>query len=522
MSSSRSLAGRALIALGLMVGFYALAITILAVLLYIPYAEWTYAGRLHLKLTFVCIVGAGIILWSIVPRRDRFDPPGPRLEAAEHPRLFGKLTGIAKTVGQPMPAEVYLVPEVNAWVAQRGGIMGLGSRRVMGLGLPLLPVLTISQLEAVLAHEFGHYHGGDTKLAPWVYKTRVAISRTLQELAKRKSILIYPFLWYGNMFLRVTHAISRAQEYSADELAARTVGAESLIDGLKAIHKAAMAFEPYWTSEVGPVLDAGFRPPLAEGFSRFLASASVQEAVSQGLEQELTNVGPDPYDTHPPLPDRISALKRLAQGKRPVQKLPAISLLENVPELDALLLNAILGDGTKVGALKPTKWEEVGRQVLLPLWEGVVRKHGSALTGMTPGSLPEISGNLVEFATKLGFRAGAAPVSVEPTAEDASPDELVLLDLQQRSTISSEEIKQRAAGILAIALALTLSKTGWSLHAMPGELYFQRGDKSIEPFLVIDQLASGKLKAETWQQQCEEAGISRLDLAAIMTDTERS
>jgi Zn-dependent protease with chaperone function len=34
--------------------------------------------------------------------------------------------------------------------------MGFGSRRVMGLGLPLLQALNVSQLEAVLAHEFGH------------------------------------------------------------------------------------------------------------------------------------------------------------------------------------------------------------------------------------------------------------------------------------------------------------------------------------------------------------------------------
>ena len=37
---------------------------------------------------------------------------------------------------QTMPEEVYVVNAVNAFVAQRGGIMGIGSRRVMGIGLP--------------------------------------------------------------------------------------------------------------------------------------------------------------------------------------------------------------------------------------------------------------------------------------------------------------------------------------------------------------------------------------------------
>ena len=88
-----------------------------------------------------------------------------------------------------MPSEVYLTAEVNAWVMDRGGMMGFGSRRVMGLGLSLLQVLSVSQLRAVVAHEFGHFHGGDTKLGPWIYKTRAAIGRTLEGLAECSSLL---------------------------------------------------------------------------------------------------------------------------------------------------------------------------------------------------------------------------------------------------------------------------------------------------------------------------------------------
>jgi len=44
--------------------------------------------------------------------------------------------------------------------------MGFGSRRVMGLGLPLLQILTVAQFRAVLPHEFGHYYGADTRQDP--------------------------------------------------------------------------------------------------------------------------------------------------------------------------------------------------------------------------------------------------------------------------------------------------------------------------------------------------------------------
>ena len=94
-----------------------------------------------------------------------------------------------------MPEEIYLVSDFNAWVANRGGVMGFGSRRVMGVGLPLLQILTVSQFRAVLAHEFGHYYGGDTKLGPWVYKTRGTIGRTIGNLSQHSSLLQKPLLW---------------------------------------------------------------------------------------------------------------------------------------------------------------------------------------------------------------------------------------------------------------------------------------------------------------------------------------
>lgn len=197
MSTRPSLAGRAVLALVLMFGFYVLAISMAALLLYIPYAEWAFAGRLHIRLAIFCVVGAGVILWSMLPRIDRFDAPGPLLTASEHPKLFTTIRDIAKSTGQTMPAEVYAVPEVNAWVAQRGGIMGFGSRRVMGLGLPLLQTVTVDQFRAILVHEFGHYFGSDTKLGPWVHKTRSALFRTYYALAEHSPIMHKPFEWYA-------------------------------------------------------------------------------------------------------------------------------------------------------------------------------------------------------------------------------------------------------------------------------------------------------------------------------------
>jgi Zn-dependent protease with chaperone function len=470
-----------------MLGFYILAIGIAGVLIYIPYAEWTYAGSLHVKLAFFCVLGAGIILWSILPRPDRFTPPGPLLAAKEHPKLFETLADIAGATKQHMPLEVYLIAEVNAWVMDRGGIMGRGSRRVMGLGLPLLQVLSVCQLRAVLAHEFGHFHGGDTKLGPWVYKTRAAIGRTLQGLTAYDSFLQKPFLWYGQAFLRITHAVSRRQEFTADALAASIVGSRPLIEGLKQSHGAALAFHAYWANEVAPVLSRGFHPPLAEGFRRYLGSSWITEAVSTSLDRELAEAETNPYDSHPPLRERIAALQSLPCREMPGAELPALSLLGDIEGLETHLIGATSHE-PGMQAFQSVAWEEVGEKVWAPAWETYAEKYAEVLAGNTSCTFPEFSQNLDAFSRRLG----------EIDGEDLAP----------------EERRQQATAVLGIALALALRRTGWELRVLPGDdAICERHSTVIKPFDIVPKLASGELSPEAWQGLSISYGIADLDLA---------
>src|SRR5947207_3753950 len=99
------------------------------------------------------------------------------------------------------------------------------SSDVCSSDLPNSCAITSSQLRAVIAHEFGHYAGGDLKLGGWIYKTRGAMGRTIKNLARTGSWVHRPFLAYGNFFMRVTQAIARAQEIAADRIAVRVAGA---------------------------------------------------------------------------------------------------------------------------------------------------------------------------------------------------------------------------------------------------------------------------------------------------------
>lgn len=301
------------------------------------------------------------------------------------------IESIAQSTGQAPPAEVFLVHDVNAWVAQRGGRMGFGSRRVMGLGLPLLRTLSRSQFRAVLAHEFGHFHSGDTRLGPWIYKTRGAIDRTLATLSGDNGkgallqlpLLGLPFLGYAKMFLRITHAVSRRQEFIADALAARAVGSKPLIEGLRTVHGVAPAFNAYWHKECAPVLGAGFRPPLADGFAQFLQTGAIADAIKQNLDAELADAKTNPYDTHPPLKERIAAVARLPAGDVPEGEPAALSLLEDVPALEKRMLAAMAGE-EKAGTLQAVTWTDVCERVYLPQWRELVQANAAPLSALKP------------------------------------------------------------------------------------------------------------------------------------------
>lgn len=480
MTSSGSVAGRAVLALMLMVGFYALALLIAGVLLYLPYAELVYAHRLHPKLALICLAGAGSIVWSVLPRIDRFMPPGPQLEGSAHPKLFAELDSVAQATGQAMPSEVYLIGDVNAWVAQRGGVMGFSSRRVMGLGLPLLQALTLSEFRAVLAHEFGHYHGGDTRLGPWVYKTRAAIGRTLASLSG--SLLQKPFLWYGELFLRVSHAVSRRQEFSADALASRVVGARPLVSGLKKLQGTAVAYDAYWSQELQPVLQAGFVAPIADGFRQFAGEKKIVEAMSEVLARELREGTTDPYDTHPALADRVAAVEGLPPGPDPAGEPAAISLLCNVTELEREWLGFVV-DPAKAEMLQHVDWEAVPAAVLIPAWENEIAKSGFVLGDATLADLTSV-------IAESQVRAARLP----------------------QFGNSDEELEKRVHflhWLAGVALALALHREGWEIESAPGSpVRVRRGGVAWNPLEMVKKIADGSLSAEEWRAMVEQQGLN--------------
>jgi len=448
-----------------MVGFYVLAIAMIALLLFIPYAQLAKTGNFYVWVAAICLTTAVMILWSILPRIDFFGHPGPLLNPKENPALIKCIQRIADSTGQAMPQEVFLLPIMDAWVSNRGGIVGLGSHRVLGIGIPLMQVLNLNELEAVLAHEFGHYHGGYTRLGPWIYKTQSAIGRTLKHLPDDGllGILNLPFRWYGSYFMLVCQAISRAQEFNADRLASRIAGASALIDGLKKIRAYGPAHNAYWQHCFTPTLSAGFRAPMTSGFAKFFAAPLVKEVIAERfdgfLEREIT----DPYDSHPSLRDRIEAVKDLIGTEAKDSGPPALELLEDIGAIEQAFFDYFSISALKT-ALQPLDWLEFSDRVLLPIWQK--QAAYAPLGNTTCAELPD-------FIRKNG--------------RELVRDVLGLLD----ESIPDEQLPELLGPIIGPPIAAGLVRGGFTLSAVLGEqVVLTRGDIPIEPFAVASSFVS--------------------------------
>ncbi|HVG76516.1 MAG TPA: M48 family metallopeptidase [Patescibacteria group bacterium] len=477
---------RALAALLLAIGFYVAVLTLVGVLLFIAGTGLFYGKLLFLKVALFLLAAAGAILWAIWPHRDHFDPPWPTLDRKEAPRLFALIDEVAAATRQRLPRTVYLIPDANAWVMQRGGTLGVGGRRVMGLGLALMAVVTERELRAILAHEFGHFHRGDTRLGPLIYRTRAAMGRTIAVLEDHVVVLQWVFIAYGKLYLALTHRISRHQELLADALAASIAGRRAMSDALTKTLGAGVVSDTYWSGDVVPLLKRGFLPPLAEGFRQFLRTERVAEAMHAVETKARSDQSGGRYDTHPPLGERLKALERIPDVAL-AESGPALALLADPAARERDLVRAML-EPERASALQQVTWEETPSRVMMPWYAEVSQAYHPYFGGMVLADVPSRTRGL---AITLGDRA------------------------DKDEGVTSPEMIRLARGAWAVGAAIStaLDRAGWSPVGGPGEMpRLVRAGVSVEPLTVVSGALGGQLDAEQWSQWCRAHGIADLPM----------
>ncbi|WP_030348118.1 M48 family metalloprotease [Streptomyces sp. NRRL S-1022] len=377
---------RALRALVLLLGFYLLSLVLLAALIGVDVLVFGWGhGPLTAKVGFITVLLALPVVRGMLmlrtPKGD--DGPGIPVTEADEPRLWALVRELAAAAGTRAPDRILLTGEVNASVSENPRLLGLfaGPRR-LHLGVPLLIGLTEAQLRSVLAHEFGHFTGGDTRLSALVVRGRVQIGRVIgqfhaaaddkvaadrarQEKASAKRVakgkkakqvdttgvgatyraMARIYTAYGKFYLRASLSTARGQEFAADLTAARIAGRDATASALREIPVLSASHDFYLDNYATLGLQARLLPPRGEFFGGFGRLLTARELELVDLRAGLPEEPAGPYDSHPPIAERVRRIEALpADGRADEAKGTALAVLADPARTLGALEDAVLLD----------------------------------------------------------------------------------------------------------------------------------------------------------------------------------
>jgi Zn-dependent protease with chaperone function len=460
-------------AVALQAGFYLLGFGFAVALLALPIIQLTYQDEITIA-GFVAIWVGLWLVWALFPPMRRREDPGPRLDPDASPDVHRLIGEVAAAIGVRPPDDVFINSEANASVSARR--RWLSQRRQLTLGLPIFDLMTIDQLRGIVAHELGHLHRGDLRLGPWVYGTRQAILTTLARMDQEGVGLHLFFRWYGRLYVRVSQAVSRRQEFHADRIAAEIAGVGAYVGALRILECSGPIWEGYWLHDCLPVLERGLRPPLLEGFRSFRAGPLAQ---LDDDAQPMTCL--DPRDeSHPRLEEREAALG--IDSDHRCQKLDESLASELLPDLDVVEGAVVRFFAIDHREFPTIGWDEVGRRVWVARWRDEINPFHSILSSIGIRDIPKAVADSDLWSQRL---RQSGPVILSP-----------------------EATRRRTLGIIGMWFCLLLDHRGWVCRLDPGHpIMFHNDERSIEPFGLVDRLAAGTLSTDGWSTMCDERGI---------------
>lgn len=267
-------------------------------------------------------------LWVYVPR-----PFGYIVDKRTAPELIARIEHLRKALKAPRFHRVLITDDFNAGVRQVP-LLGLFGwhRNYLLIGLPLLKCLTPQQLDAVLAHEFGHLAGGHARFGNWLYRARASWQQLLQEIDNNGGAGAFVFKrffhWYVPYFQASAFPLARANEYEADATAARLTSPQQMAQALTGVELAgtllSQRFWPQLHRRADEVPQPNFLPfsEMGHGLADDLSGSDGERWLQQCLRQQ-TGL----EDSHPALADRLKALGQPALVAPPAEGESADRLL---------------------------------------------------------------------------------------------------------------------------------------------------------------------------------------------------
>lgn len=282
-----------------------------------------------------------MVFWG--PSNDHF---GLQATEEDQPRLFAELAAVAREIDTRMVDRVFLVPGSVVAVSQEGvGPFGLfGHRkRVLHLGVSILPWLTRDEFRSILAHEYAHFSRHD----PFVYRFVFQVSNTLaNSMAVMKAAAgalnhvnpFYAFYWlYLRGYALLSAGYSRSREFLADRRAVLAYGKEPFISGLRKICQEGDMFEYFAYSNTAQMLTEG--KAFLNVFDCYREFREQPESVEHRIKslQQILETKSTWFDSHPTLDERIAAADSFPEQTGHQDSTSALNLLSDAKAVEEQL-----------------------------------------------------------------------------------------------------------------------------------------------------------------------------------------
>jgi Zn-dependent protease with chaperone function len=246
------------------------------------------------------------------------------------------LKNLASLVGTEPPASIVAGIDDNFFVTESP--LRLGETTLTGrtlfVSLPLLRVMESSEANAVLAHELAHFKGGDTAKSARLGPLLVRYGRYLHDLREGAALpAFYVMNLFQVLFDLAIKKESRVRELRADALAAQVTSPKDIASSLLKVAA--------YSSHRNVI-----EKQLFDGMAKHTQALSIQDKVRAGLQSHVTSVGfteflksantPHPFDSHPPLMERLAEVKQMPQPESLFAEAPQKTWIEALPSSDAI------------------------------------------------------------------------------------------------------------------------------------------------------------------------------------------
>ncbi len=270
-----------------------------------------FTNRYYVKLIVIvgllalCAVAA--ILKAIFKRIDMtFGVEGVALDRSAAPKFWADVDRLCEAVGTAPPAQIVAGIDAQFFVTEnplRTPEAAYGGRTLF-VSLSLLRIMPEGEASAVLAHEMAHFSGQDTYYSKKISPLLARYYHYLKALSDNPISLpvFYVSLLFRMLFEASIQAQSRVREFRADRIAAEIVAPVDLAAALVRI----TAYDEYHNKTENEIIesnetDSDLAGRLKTGFDDFAAHYHEGRTL---LESTTTH----PFDSHPPLGQRIEAL----------------------------------------------------------------------------------------------------------------------------------------------------------------------------------------------------------------------